>query len=601
MKLHKLKIEGFRKILNAEIIFGDATFLIGENNVGKSTVLSAIEYLLSDKKKLEEIDYSKKNDNGEENIISDEVVFTAEFRNVPEDIISNRGFDKKRLITYKTKDKNDSGLAIIYRKTYKKGDNVKIEMQLHSQKIKEQYQHCITPKDFVDAGIEKQLLIDTFGENNYEKKISSKEEKLNDISEIFEISSDEKDWVLNPGGIPGNVLSKLPRYLLIPAEDKASEIGADGKSGTMIRIMNDLFTEVRDKSDNYKQAQEFLNRLSVEMNPQDETSEFGKMILDINHIIGDVFPNTKINAFANLNDPNAVLKPLFQVSMFSNVSTPVQYQGTGIIRAAVFSLLRFMKSWEERNYTGFNRGLIIGFEEPEIYLHPNAANKMRNTIYELAVDNSQIICTTHSPYMIDFSQKPRQVLNSFTIGSDSFVSVKPFNLSDEFQGLHDNDKDYIKLLQKIDDHIAKVFFAKRIIIVEGDTDEIVLKGTIDVMPKKNNILSDFQIIKAGGKAAIIALAKYLRAMKVSFFVIHDRDDGVKGAVKFNAPILEAIGGDENNRLMMCECIENELGYVAPSSEKPYEAYKKIKNWKSWDDVPDNWKNKMGIVFKGYVD
>ena len=49
MRLYKLKIEGFRKIISAEITFGDATFLIGENNVGKSTVLSAIEYLLTTK------------------------------------------------------------------------------------------------------------------------------------------------------------------------------------------------------------------------------------------------------------------------------------------------------------------------------------------------------------------------------------------------------------------------------------------------------------------------------------------------------------------------------------------------------------------------
>lgn len=52
MKLYKLKVEGFRRIYDAEFIFGEATFLIGVNNVGKSSVLKAIEYLLSDKKDL---------------------------------------------------------------------------------------------------------------------------------------------------------------------------------------------------------------------------------------------------------------------------------------------------------------------------------------------------------------------------------------------------------------------------------------------------------------------------------------------------------------------------------------------------------------------
>ncbi|WP_318351672.1 AAA family ATPase [Klebsiella pneumoniae] len=42
------------------------------------------------------------------------------------------------------------------------------------------------------------------------------------------------------------------------------------------------------------------------------------------------------------------------------------------------------------------RSLIIGFEEPEIYLHPSAANQMRDIIYDLSGLSSQII-TTHSP------------------------------------------------------------------------------------------------------------------------------------------------------------------------------------------------------------
>ncbi|MDO1821635.1 ATP-binding protein [Escherichia coli] len=43
MRLHSLKIEGFKRIQTAEIIFGDTTFLIGANNAGKSSVLKAVE------------------------------------------------------------------------------------------------------------------------------------------------------------------------------------------------------------------------------------------------------------------------------------------------------------------------------------------------------------------------------------------------------------------------------------------------------------------------------------------------------------------------------------------------------------------------------
>lgn len=52
MRLHTLKINGFKRIHNAQVNFGDATFLIGSNNAGKSSVLKAIEWLLSDKKRM---------------------------------------------------------------------------------------------------------------------------------------------------------------------------------------------------------------------------------------------------------------------------------------------------------------------------------------------------------------------------------------------------------------------------------------------------------------------------------------------------------------------------------------------------------------------
>lgn len=86
MRLHTLKINGFKRINDAEVKFGDATFLIGSNNAGKSSVLKAIEWLLSNKKTMDldcfcsEIDQ----ETGENKVCCKTVILEAEFRNVPE-------------------------------------------------------------------------------------------------------------------------------------------------------------------------------------------------------------------------------------------------------------------------------------------------------------------------------------------------------------------------------------------------------------------------------------------------------------------------------------------------------------------------------------
>ena len=266
-----------------------------------------------------------------------------------------------------------------------------------------------------------------------------------------------------------------------------------------------------------------------------------------------------------------------------------------MLRSAVFALLRYVKHREAIDAP--DRGLIIGFEEPEIFLHPNAANNMRNIIYELANGQSQVICTTHSPYMIDISRKENLVLNSYNISEHDYSSTFCFNHSEEFKKLQEDDRARVKMIQKIDDYVARVFFAQKVVIVEGDTEDVVFKKTIEVMPEeaRKYINDRYQIIKAVGKATIISFVKYLRAMNVDIFVVHDRDQGTPGAERMNQPILDAVG-DASKRLMMQECIEDELGYQDPGHDKPFTAYEHVKDWATWDEVPGNWKNKMRTIF-----
>ncbi|WP_318351505.1 TOPRIM nucleotidyl transferase/hydrolase domain-containing protein [Klebsiella quasipneumoniae] len=75
------------------------------------------------------------------------------------------------------------------------------------------------------------------------------------------------------------------------------------------------------------------------------------------------------------------------------------------------------------------------------------------------------------------------------------------------------------------------FFTKKVIVVEGDTEEIVFKEALRRVPalSRNKILTNTELVKARGKAAIIGLIKYLSALDVDFIVIHDRDQGVKGS------------------------------------------------------------------------
>lgn len=600
MKLYKLKIEGLRRLRSVEILFGEATFCIGPNNAGKSTALIAVEYLLSANKRIPETDYYSEvdEDTGEVKAVVDEIILEAEFRNVPKESNKWRGFKGRTFDYALAEGTNETGISIHYRKTFPLGKDVIIELKSKQRSLAEQFAKCKTPQDFIDAGANNEVIIELFP--NLAKAIPSKEKvRLEAIDEIWELG-EEDEWFLNPGGIPGNVLSRLPRFLRIPAEAASFEIG-DPKKGVLGKTLNELFEDVRDESDNYKAAQKHLDKLTKELDPKDENSEFGKMMIELNKVLSSVFPDSELHATADLSDPQKALVPSFEIAMSSNIQTPVSHQGTGMVRSAVFGMLRFRQRWLSQREEGSDRSLIIGFEEPEIYLHPSAANQMRDTIYELSREQSQIVATTHSPYLIDLSRKPRQVLNRFRFDVGSTQNVA-FSVSDEFVALHADDKNHVKMLLRIDDYVSRAFFTKTVILIEGDTEDIVLREALKRLPCEDRakIKADFEVIKARGKASIIGVAKYFHALSINFVVMHDRDAGVKGAEKFNEPILEAVG-DADKVVVLEECIEDLLGYEAPTSEKPFRAYQVVNAWgDSWEDVPENFRLIMEKLFDGYI-
>ena len=152
MKLHCLRIEGYKRIEAATVVFGDATFMIGPNNTGKSSVLSAINHLLSGKKRIPEEEYYSVHDEttNERKTVSNKIIIEAEFRNLPLEAKTWRGF-KGRIFDYDPGESEESGLCLTYRKTYELGKEVVIELKSKVRTIKTQFQAVNKPQELINA------------------------------------------------------------------------------------------------------------------------------------------------------------------------------------------------------------------------------------------------------------------------------------------------------------------------------------------------------------------------------------------------------------------------------------------------------------------
>lgn len=119
MYLHKLKVSGYKRLSEVELSFNDATFLIGQNNSGKSSLLQAIGFLLGNKQIPVDCFYAEVNaDSSETERVADNVTMEAEFRNVGSDADEWRGF-KGRIFENDSED--ESKLSIFYKKEWVPG------------------------------------------------------------------------------------------------------------------------------------------------------------------------------------------------------------------------------------------------------------------------------------------------------------------------------------------------------------------------------------------------------------------------------------------------------------------------------------------------
>lgn len=580
MKLEKITIKNFRRISEAEITLASSSFIIGPNNSGKTTVIDAIDALLSLKaEKVSEADFRLADDGTR----ADTIELTGVFSNISDETAQSRGF-KGRVIDGR----------FTYKKTYKLTavGKPKIESFTYPYKLKDKFQAVKKVQDLLDLGITNETIADRLDKTGADDKLPKNWEK--DFIEVldFEIAQ-EPIAEENPGGFPSNVTSKLPKVIRIPSLVSTTDFEGKDK-GLLSECLSLLFEDLLSQNTLATEIQDRLTELENQMKPETEGSLIKQLINDVNSIISAVFPSCGIEIKPNLQNLQDILKPKYEVSLFSNVKTKIDKQGTGLLRTTAFAMLRYHSNLRTQKQLE-TRPILVAFEEPEIYLHPAAANLLRDTIYALGATD-QIVCNTHSPWMIDLTQEPLS-LTKMVSKADNTISCINYGLTSSFAKLPADDKLRVKMLQLFDDEISRVFFADRVIIVEGDTELLAIKNTLKIIPEttRKEILFKSQVIRARGKASIISLVKYLQDLGIFPYVMHDRDQGTAGAEVFNQPISNAVN-DANRLTLNHENVESSLGYVASSTDKPFKAFTITNAWISIADIPAEWKTKFEFIF-----
>lgn len=209
----------------------------------------------------------------------------------------------------------------------------------------------------------------------------------------------------------------------------------------------------------------------------------------------------------SLIDPMEVIKNLRPYFKEGDIEYDSEDMGAGTQSALAIAIARA--------YADIVRNpVIFAIEEPELYLHPQGCRHFYKLLKELADSGLQIIYTTHERSFIDISNF--ETIHIVRKEGDETKVYSGISFSMPFQF------DEVKLASKFNEYINEVFFADKVVLVEGFSDKVACQLALEKLGIDID-LKNISIIECGSKTAIEPIAQILKHFNIKTYALLDAD------------------------------------------------------------------------------
>jgi putative ATP-dependent endonuclease of OLD family len=384
--------------------------------------------------------------------------------------------------------------------------------------------------------------------------------------------------------------SSLGRIVYIPAVSKAEDQTKTSGPSPLRDVVNDILRTVTQSSPAYQQLvksfEEFTGKIKTEKTNGDRSLQGLE-----DEITRGLEPwGIRFIVTIGSMSPDDIVKNLVSTRLTDQhvgKEQKIEQFGQGVQREIIFQLLSIKSAYLEEigdNSTELN---LLLFEEPEAFLHPTQQAELAERLRTISRDDgSQVLLSSHSPQFVSHeSENLSSVIRLHrdngrtlfgqisaarlqTIQTDN-QQITPILLSSTVKRNHPHPDDQtlvmeaVKYFMWLDPNRCAMFFAARVLLVEGATEAVLINYLI-----KKKVLKAPQgtfVLDCLGKFNIHRFMQILSEMKVSHSVLFDDDCGKDIHPQLDTFIRSFSTPYTHQFDVLAGCIEDVLGVTATTS------------------------------------
>ena len=516
MKIVSITIHNFRSIRDCKLLCRDILILLGQNNHGKSNIISALEFALNPSVKPNKDDL---------------FAFAAPDDNMIWVEVSFDQLTVQEKTTWKKYVKNDGTFCFRKTATFDDENKVGIKYNGYVSEPEEEWLRAHNAGNYTSRGkVSRTPLESHVPESGRLTKAIIETAQLMFIEEHREElnfnESLEQGPLLGQKNVAAGV---LPKFFLVPAIRDLSDESKVKSTSLLGKLLTYALTEMTSQDSRFQTIEENIGELIEVLNVGSDSEDRPQQLIDLESSIEQELSGWNVRVSLEVTPPD--ISKIFELGtnifLDDGLKTLANRKGHGLQRAVIFGLMKAWANVMTRRDTASSanttarqasNSAIFAIEEPELFLHPHAQRSLDKALRILSQsNNSQVFVCSHSTHFVNLDDYRGIALIRKTSAEKgtSLIQCKKDLFEDEFDR-----KRRFHMATWVNPDRGEMLFARRVAFVEGETE----KSIFPFLAKKMGCHSeDISVIDCGSKNNIPLYVSIAKAFQLNYVVVHDED------------------------------------------------------------------------------